>query len=364
MIRIFHIASRSYLGLALVLALTFWSQGTPARAERLKVAVAGSAPFVTSSADGPDGLSVRIWKELARSAGVEYELVMAESVPAALEMVANNKVDVAIGPISITAERARDVAFTQPYFEASLGILAQAGSGGLWQRVKPFFSRAFLVGSFFLFGLLAVVGTLVWLVEKKTNPDFPEGAHGIGHGMWFAIVTMTTVGYGDKAPKTVPGRILAAVWMLVATLSFSTLTAGIATALALKSIDSATLDRPEMMMGKRAAVVPRTTGAEAAEVFHAQLVPVPNLEAAIEAVRSGRADLVVFDHPALEYRLLIDPEPGLALSETTFSNQHYGFALGQDSPLLFDLDVALLQFRESGELKNIQEIWLKDLHKQ
>lgn len=346
----------------LVLALMMGMLTVPCWAEKLKVAVAGSAPFVTSADQEPDGLSVRIWKELARSAGVEYELVVVDSVPSALEMVASKRVDVAIGPISITAERARQVAFTQPYFEASLGILAQAGSGGMWQRVKPFFSRAFLVGCSFLSALLALVGTLVWLVERKSNPDFPEGTHGIGHGMWFAMVTMTTVGYGDKAPKTVPGRILSAIWMLVATLSFSTLTAGIATALALKSIDSATLDRPEMMMGKRAAVVPRTTGAEAAEVFHAQLVPVPNLEAAIEAVRSGRADLVVFDHPALEYHILLHPEAGLALSETTFSNQHYGFAVAQDSPLLFDLDVALLQFRESGELKDIQEVWLKDIH--
>jgi ABC-type amino acid transport substrate-binding protein len=359
------LSARSYphwlLSLAcglLLLGLT----AAPARADRIKVAVAGSAPFVTRSDGGPDGLSVRIWTDLAREAGLEFDLVPAGSVPEALEMVANDEADVAIGPISITAERARTVAFTQPYFEASLGILSRAGAASLWQRVKPFFSRAFWVGASFLFCLLGLVGTLVWLVERKTNPDFPEGKDGIGHGMWFAVVTMTTVGYGDKAPRTMPGRILATVWMLVATLSFSTLTAGIATALALSSIDAATLDRPEMMLGKRAAVVPRTTGADAAQYFQARLVPVPDLDSAINAVKSRSADLVVFDYPALEYHLMLQPEPDLALSETRFSTQHYGFAVAQDSPLLFDLDVALLQLRESGDLKSIEEIWLKDLH--
>ena len=268
-----------------------------------------------------------------------------------------------IGPISITAERAKSVAFTQPYFEASLGLLSRRGESGLWQRVKPFFSRAFILGTAFLFTLLAIVGTLVWLVERRTNSaEFPEGMAGIGHGMWFAIVTMTTVGYGDKSPKTTPGRILTSVWMLVATLSFSTLTAGIATALALSSIDAATLDRPELMMGQRAAVIPGTTGATAAEAFQAHLVSAPDLDRAIELVNQGNADVVVFDYPALEYHLLKQPEPELVLSETRFSTQHYGFAVAQDSPLLFELDVALLKLRESGDLEKIEQVWLKDLH--
>jgi hypothetical protein len=39
------------------------------------------------------------------------------------------------------------------------------------------------------------------------------------------MVTMTTVGYGDTAPKTVPGRILGLVWMLAALVFVSLFTA-------------------------------------------------------------------------------------------------------------------------------------------
>ena len=76
-------------------------------------------------------------------------------------------------------------------------------------------------------GALTVVGGLIWLAERKANPDeFPGGVAGLGNGMWFAIVTMTTVGYGDRSPKTTVGRLLSAVWMLFATISFSTLRQG------------------------------------------------------------------------------------------------------------------------------------------
>lgn len=58
--------------------------------------------------------------------------------------------------------------------------------------------------------LVCVEGTLIYLVEHDNNAAFAS----IPHAMYWAIVTLTTVGYGDVVPVTVLGKIIASFIML------------------------------------------------------------------------------------------------------------------------------------------------------
>lgn len=67
---------------------------------------------------------------------------------------------------------------------------------------------------FFLFALILVIsiGTIMYIVENGRNPN---GFEDIPNSIYWAIVTMTTVGYGDIAPCTSVGRFLSALIMLL-----------------------------------------------------------------------------------------------------------------------------------------------------
>lgn len=58
--------------------------------------------------------------------------------------------------------------------------------------------------------LVFVEGTVMYVLERDANPDFSN----IPQSIYWAIVTLTTVGYGDVAPVTVLGKMMASVIML------------------------------------------------------------------------------------------------------------------------------------------------------
>ncbi|MCB9751988.1 MAG: ion transporter [Myxococcales bacterium] len=58
--------------------------------------------------------------------------------------------------------------------------------------------------------VVVIVGTVMYLVESEADSGFDS----IPKSMYWAIVTMTTVGYGDIAPKTSFGQLIAAMLMI------------------------------------------------------------------------------------------------------------------------------------------------------
>ena len=58
--------------------------------------------------------------------------------------------------------------------------------------------------------IVCIMGTLMYIIEGRAG-----GFTSIPRGMYWAIVTLTTVGYGDIAPRTALGQVLASVLMVM-----------------------------------------------------------------------------------------------------------------------------------------------------
>ena len=70
--------------------------------------------------------------------------------------------------------------------------------------------RKITVFMFFILTLVTVIGSIMYLVEGEAN-----GFTSIPRSIYWAIVTITTVGYGDISPQTELGRLFASFAMII-----------------------------------------------------------------------------------------------------------------------------------------------------
>ncbi len=126
--------------------------------------------------------------------------------------------------------------------------------------------------------LIAVVATLflgAWLVLLFEENAKGSNIHDYPDALWWAIVTITTVGYGDRFPVTEGGRVVAVVLMLVGIGLIGVLTATVASVFVKEHTDAnkeefkkghADLGQQLSVISDRLADVERRLGATPAEV--------------------------------------------------------------------------------------------------
>ena len=335
--------------------------GSPLLARTLRVGVSGTAPFVITEedADGYSGISLEIWRRVAEENDLSYTLVEQASPEAGLSALADQSIDVLVGPISITARRLTrpEIDFTQPYFLSKAGVLVPLKPANLISRIQVLFGWAVLSSVLLLISVLVGVGFVIWLTERRKNPEqFPANpAPGIANGTWFALVTLTTVGYGDKAPVTQLGRVITSIWMVISLIAVSSLTAGLASAftLVLSGVSGEEITDPVSLRRQRIAAIQGSSGMELAERRNLRVVPSNSLQGGIDDLLDQRADALIFDRPALRYHLKMNPQLTLKIAPFTLAEETYGFALRSNDPLRTSLDISILKLRRQGKVESI-----------
>jgi hypothetical protein len=215
----------------------------------LKVGVYEYPPFVIKSDSSFwDGISVQLWYKIAEQHNLAFDFVEIKKDAALDTKLA--KVDVVITEL-FTKPKLNQGQLSIPYFQQRLGIVSTQ-SVGIFSMIKAFFNSRFWWIVLTLSILLLLVGTVIYFIERKSNEESFGGERsvwkGIGAGFWWAGVTMTTIGYGDKAPVTFFGRMVAMFWMLMAMAITAVLTATVVSIV--NNQDPENLDLPKDLQEK------------------------------------------------------------------------------------------------------------------
>jgi polar amino acid transport system substrate-binding protein len=313
------------------------------------VAVRVLEPFVIDDGDGElRGFSVDLVREIARLADLDIEFVVVDNVGEQIDAVVAGDVDAAIGAISITAEREAIVDFSQPMFDSGIQIAIPNTTSGtsigavVGQVFQPFL--AVLVAVMLLGTLL--VGAVVWLLERHRNPDFQErGWRGAFHAIWWASVTLFTVGYGDAVPRRAASRAITILWMFGGVLLVATLTAEVTAEVTVDRLDSG-IESVSDLYGKDVLTIAGTTSDDFLREAGIVAEGVDDPEEAVRALERDEADAFVYDAAIIQY--LVSQTDGVRPAGPVLRPESYGIVLPDASPALEALDQALLELRENG----------------
>jgi len=336
------------VGMAFVFAQPCRAQ-TPKNADvsppaELVVGTKEAPPFAMRAADGTwQGISIDLWRHVAEELHLQYRFAEVPNVEGLIDGVMAGKFDVAVSALTVTAGRARLLDFTQPFYATGLGIAVPAGGEASWMPIiRTLTSFGFAQAIMALVGLALVVGILVWVFERRHNEHFGGGvAKGLSSGVWWSTVAMTQRVTGDYGPRTVPGRIVAIVWMVGSIVTIAVFTASITSALTIKHLQGSVHGVSDLSTVRVGAI----GGTSTEDALSSQRVTYrrfASLQDGLDALRAHKLDAFVYDKPLLAWAIHQRFSSSVELVDATFEPQEYAFALPRNSPLRKALDIAIL----------------------
>ena len=305
--------------------------------DTLKIGYTTAPPFIVEKNGNLTGINIWLWERVAKDLNLNYELVPM-GFSEMLDSLYTGGIDLSINPLTITGTRSKKMEFTHSYYAANSTIVtAEASSYEKFIRfLKAFLNMNFIKGLMILMMIIFLFGLAGWYFERSKNPEhFRRGRDGIWDGIWWSAVTLTTVGYGDKAPKTRAGKLAALALMFGGLLFISGLTASIASSLTVYQLSNDPDSFNEFKDRKVGSVKETGTLQYLRSRFFNDITEYDGVADGLNAVKDGEIQAFMYDEPILKYRISEDTSlQDLNLLPVKFDLQFYAFGLPKEQNAL------------------------------
>src|SRR5262249_42037981 len=266
--------------------------------QTLRVAVYDVPPYGYVDSDGSiSGVSVDLWRRVAEHMEWPFRLIPISDMESIIAGLEQGRFDAAIGAITITPERAARIDFSYPAHRSGVAIALRKETGPIFALMSYAMAVSELAPLILVtLIMLILIGIAMWIVERGVQ-SAAQGSEfsvvSLRDGLYWAVVTMTTVGYVDKTPKTTLGRCVAALWMLSSLVLVSLLSTTLVSRLTAERVETRDLVASIDLRQKKLAAVAHSSGAEYLDELHLQYVKYKDLPTALDALVNGSANAVV-----------------------------------------------------------------------
>lgn len=316
---------------------------------------------------GPDkaggawtGVAVHLIREVAQELDLKVEM-RSYSYPELLSAVEKGEIDIAATGIPITASNLSRFAMTPAFDESGLSIATRTRPRmTFFGTLEHVATREVLMWGASLAIACVLFGALLWLVERKRNPPF-EGAagRGLAEASWWSVVTMFTVGYGDRVPVTLRGKLVAVIWMGLAFILITIASGLVTSALTVQQLRPVVASARDLS-GARVGCVAESEAQRFLEAAKIRFIAFPTYEASLAALERMHLDAVVGSTVALEFLVTRSDDHALTVLGQALQSDYVGFGMryGLSNGLEKRLELEMLKVAQSDEFRGYRDTLL------
>lgn len=298
----------------------------------LKVVLQCFDPYVIcNNNDSFSGFGVDLWNEVLKNSyngSYSTEFTVARSYEEYFSILQNNEASFGIRGLAASDLDNQLFQRTVSYHDTLVRVaILKQEQRDVVRAIRDVLSSKIIYDeiAILLLGVI-LMSNIVWFIEKRKNyvqfdRFYPKGAF---DGMYWALTTVTTIGYSNSVPQSKIGRAIALFWMLS---SYFTLVVIAGTVGALLTVDE--LQTPPVhltdLQGESVAVVKYSQGFEIARRYSSKIYPLENYYEAVELMKNNTVTFCLGEQTSL--KILNETSFETILSGASFANAFFSYSI-------------------------------------
>jgi len=343
------------------------AQGVSAQKNSYSVGINLTKNFIEKTPEGNyTGFEIELWKEITSQLGLKYKFVEIDPFYDLLKQLSQEKIDFALGQITMNRKRSEFSVFTYPYFISGLSIFTLT-------KDRPTITIIFraisspLIGEsvLLLFSFIFLFGTFFWLLERHKNTGISNKYFpGIFQAMWCVFSVKSTIGFGDVVPRRWITRILVIPVWIIGLIFVSIISAHLISDFIIKKSGTGIASYRELS-GRTVATLEGTTAIPTLESLGVKKIVLDaRLNDLYERLRKGQVEAVVTDYPFVVDFVHRAKREGFSADMVggKFHEEFYAIAIRktlaeQNPELVRKINLIILELQENGFLGLLQQKW-------